>query len=227
MKPLATSLTLGSGNSGGVFAPALFTGAALGGSFGQLVDRFLPGLTAGPGTFATVGMAAVFAGAARAPFTAILIVFEMTDDYRLILPLMAAVIVSLIVSEHLYPESIYTVKLARRGIRLKRGRDIDVIEAVRVDEVMVKHPETIPATLPVSLLAGEFLRTGRHGFPVINSDGTLLGVVSLEDYRRATEQKKSPPEDLTVREIATQSVVTAFPDETNGSPGYFSAASRS
>lgn len=216
LKPLATSLTLGSGNSGGVFAPALFTGAALGGSFGQLVDRFLPGLTAGPGTFATVGMAAVFAGAARAPFTAILIVFEMTDDYRLILPLMAAVIVSLIVSEHLYPESIYTVKLARRGIRLKRGRDIDVIEAVRVDEVMVKHPETIPATLPVSLLAGEFLRTGRHGFPVINSDGTLLGVVSLEDYRRATEQKKSPPEDLTVREIATQSVVTAFPDETVG-----------
>ncbi|MFN2194522.1 MAG: chloride channel protein, partial [Anaerolineales bacterium] len=196
LKPLATSLTLGSGNSGGVFAPSLFTGAALGGSFGLLIDRFLPGLTAGPGAFATVGMAAVFAGAARAPFTAILIVFEMTDDYRLILPLMAAVIVSLVVAERLYPESIYTVKLARRGIRLERGRDVDVMEAVRVDEVMVTHPETVPASLPVSLLAGEFLRTGRHGFPVTNPDGTLFGVVSLEDYRRATGRGQSPREDL-------------------------------
>jgi CIC family chloride channel protein len=216
LKPLATSLTLGSGNSGGVFAPALFTGAALGGSFGQLVEKILPGLTAGPGAFATVGMAAVFAGAARAPFTAILIVFEMTDDYRLILPLMAAVIVSLIVAERLYPESIYTVKLARRGIRLKSGRDVDVMEAVRVEEVMVSHPETVPASLPVSLLAGEFLRTGRHGFPVLAPDGTLFGVVSLEDYRRATEPGKSPPQDLTVRNIATRSVITAYPDETVG-----------
>ena len=89
LKPLATSFTLGSGNSGGVFAPSLFAGAALGGAFGLLVERIFPGATAGPGAFATVGMAAVFAGAARAPFTAILIVFEMTNDYRLMVPLMA------------------------------------------------------------------------------------------------------------------------------------------
>ena len=114
LKPLATSFTLGSGNSGGVFAPALFTGAALGGAFGWIVEYFLPGATAGPGAFAIVGMAAVFAGAAHAPFTAILIVFEMTNDYHLILPLMAAVIISLIVSEKLHPDSIYTLKLTRR-----------------------------------------------------------------------------------------------------------------
>jgi CIC family chloride channel protein len=164
LKPLATSLTLGSGNSGGVFAPALFTGAALGGAFGRAVDYFTPGTTAGPGAFAIVGMAAVFAGAARAPFTAILIVFEMTDDYRLILPLMAGVIVSLIVAERLHPESIYTLKLTRRGIHLRRGRDVDVMETVRVEEVMVRQPVTVPTDLPVALLAGEFLRTGRHGF---------------------------------------------------------------
>jgi CIC family chloride channel protein len=216
LKPLATSLTLGSGNSGGVFAPALFTGAALGGAFGRFVERMAPGATAGPGAFATVGMAAVFAGAARAPFTAILIVFEMTDDYQLILPLMAGVIVSMIVADRLHHDSIYTLKLTRRGINLHRGRDVDVMESVRVDEVMVRQPQTIPVDLPVQLLAGEFLRTGRHGFPVLNPDRSLFGVVSLEDYRRATARGNEASEKLTVRDIATSAIVSVFPDETVG-----------
>jgi CIC family chloride channel protein len=215
LKPLATSLTLGSGNSGGVFAPALFTGAALGGAFGRMVEYFAPGATAGVGAFATVGMAAVFAGAARAPFTAILIVFEMTDDYRLIIPLMAGVIVSQIVAERLHKDSIYTLKLTRRGIHLKRGQDVDVMEAVQVSEVM-QPPASIPASLPAALLANEFLRTGRHGFPVMNEDGSLLGVVSLEDYRRATTRHKDDLDNLTVGEITTRHVVTAYPDETVG-----------
>ncbi len=216
LKLLATSLTLGSGNSGGVFAPALFIGAALGGAFGQAINYWAPGATAGPGMFAAVGMAAVFAGAARAPFTAILIVFEMTDDYWLIVPLMAAVSVSIIVAERLQAESIYTLKLARRGIRLRRGRDVDVMEAVHVEEIMVRQPVTVPANLPVALLAGEFIRTGRHGFPVLSSSGSLLGIVSLEDYRRATIGEKIPPEQLAVRDIATRDMVTVFPDETVG-----------
>jgi chloride channel protein, CIC family len=216
LKPLATSLTLGSGNSGGIFAPSLFTGAALGGAFGLAVEHFAPGATAGPGAFAIVGMAAVFAGAARAPFTAILIVFEMTDDYRLIIPLMAGVIVSLIVAERLHRDSIYTLKLTRRGINLRRGRDVDVMESVRADEVMVRQPVTVPVDLPMTLLASEFLRTGRHGFPVLNEDGSLYGVVSLEDYRRITAAEPDSLDDLTVRDIATQDVVTVFPDESVG-----------
>jgi chloride channel protein, CIC family len=216
LKPLATSLTLGSGNSGGVFAPSLFTGAALGGAFGLAVDYFAPGTTAGPGAFAIVGMAAVFAGAARAPFTAILIVFEMTDDYRMIVPLMAGVIVSLLVAERLHRESIYTLKLTRRGIHLRRGRDVDVMESVRVEEVMMREPVTIPVDMPVSLLAGEFLRTGRHGFAVINEDGSLFGMISLEDLRQITEKDPGSSDQLTVREIATRIIVTVFPDETVG-----------
>lgn len=214
LKPLATSLTLGSGNSGGVFAPSLFTGAALGGAFGIAVDYLAPGSTAGPGAFAIVGMAAVFAGAARAPITAILIVFEMTDDLRLIVPLMAGVIVSLLVAERLHRESIYTLKLTRRGIHLRSGRDVDVMESVKVEEVMVSQPITVPVDLPVNLLAGEFLRTGRHGFPVLNSDESLYGVVSLEDYRRVASRTPAP--ELTVRDIATRDVVSVFPDETVG-----------
>ena len=216
LKPLATSLTLGSGNSGGVFAPSLFTGAALGGAFGLVVEMLAPGATAGPGAFAIVGMAALFAGAARAPFTAILIVFEMTDDYRLILPLMITVIVSLLVAERLHRDSIYTLKLTRRGIHLRHGRDVDVMESVGVNEVMVRQPVTVPLDLPVSSLADEFLRTGRHGFPVINRDGSLFGVVSLEDYRRIIMDKSAATDQLVVGDIATRNMVTVYPDESVG-----------
>jgi chloride channel protein, CIC family len=194
----------------------LFIGAVLGGAFGHLMDMIAPGATAGPGAFAVVGMAAVFAGAARAPFTAILIVFEMTNDYRMILPLMAGVIASLLVAERLHRESIYTLKLVRRGIHLRRGRDVDVMETVRVDEVMVRQPVTVPVHLPVNQLANEFIRTGRHGFPVLNEDGSLFGVVSLEDYRRALEQPTENASQLTVRDIASQDVISVFPDETVG-----------
>ena len=216
LKPLATSLTLGSGNSGGVFAPSLFTGAVLGGAFGLVVDRLAPGMTAGAGAFAVVGMAAVFAGSARAPFTAIVIVFEMTNDYRMIVPLMAGVIISLIVAERMHPESIYTLKLARRGIHLRRGKDVDVMEAVRVEEVMLRDPITVPIAMPVSRLAGEFIRTGRHGFPVVDPDGMLFGVVSLEDYRNLIERSPDGAESTTAGEIASTDLVTISPDDSVG-----------
>jgi CIC family chloride channel protein len=216
LKPLATSLTLGSGNSGGVFAPSLFTGVALGGAFGAVVERLFPGMTAGPGAFAAVGMAAVFAGAARAPITAVLIVFEMTNDYRLIVPLMAGVVFSLVVAERLHPESIYTLKLVRRGIRLHAGRDVDVMESVKVEEVMVRQPVVVREDLPVTRLAGEFIRTGRHGFPVVDEDGSLVGVVSLEDYRRASSEREGGADELRVGEIATRDMVIVHPDDTVG-----------
>ncbi|MGC8878403.1 MAG: chloride channel protein, partial [Anaerolineae bacterium] len=214
LKPLATSLTLGSGNSGGVFAPSLFLGAALGGAFGHAVGQLTPGGTAGVGAFAAVGMAAVFAAAARAPLTAILIVFEMTDDYYLIVPLMAGVIVSYILAEHLHPESIYTLKLTRRGIRLRRGRDVDVLSTVRVEEVMVREPITVPLDMPVLQLVEEFLRTGRHGFPVLDAQGRLYGMVSLEDYRRVAQDSQIDSlNHTTVKDIATRDVISVFPDD--------------
>ncbi|MGW8249354.1 MAG: chloride channel protein [Anaerolineales bacterium] len=216
LKPLATSFTLGSGNSGGVFAPSLFTGAALGGAFGRLMEYLAPGATAGPGAFASVGMAAVFAGAARAPFTAILIVFEMTDDYRLIIPLMTGVIVSLLVAEKLHKESIYTLKLARRGIKLQSGVDVDVMESVKVEEVMVADPLALSGSLPISVLESEFIRTGRHGFPVLNEEGSLYGIVSLEDYRRVLTDDDVDVNQLPIKDISTRKLITVYPDESVG-----------
>lgn len=113
---LANTATLGSGGSGGVFAPGLYMGAMLGGAFGTGVHALYPGWTSGSGAYAMVGMAAFFAAAAQAPTTAILILFEMTNDYRIMLPLMAATVGSVSVSHRLLPHSIYTLKLHRRGI---------------------------------------------------------------------------------------------------------------
>lgn len=211
LKPLATSLTLGSGNSGGVFAPALFTGAALGGAFGQIIERFAPGLTAGSGAFAVVGMAAVFAGAARAPITAILIVFEMTDDYRLIVPLMAGVIVSTLVAERLHRESIYTLKLARRGIRLQRGRDVEVLETIRVEEVMKPPPVTLNERENLANAAELFLQTRHHGVPVLNDRGELTGVVTVQDLDQAEQADWSK---VKVGDVCTRHLLVAYPDET-------------
>ena len=217
LKPLATSLTLGSGNSGGVFAPGLFTGAVLGGALGKLLEIILPGASINSGAFAIAGMAAVFAGAARAPFTAILIVFEMTDDYRMIVPLMATVVTSLVVAERLMKDSIYTLKLSRRGIRIQRGRDVDVMESVHVHEVMVKEPVIVSTDLPITVLAEKFIETGRHGFPVLDKQGQLFGVVSLEDYRNAVSDGQEGTGSLTVGEIATRDIISVYPDETVGS----------
>ena len=108
--------TLGSGGSGGVFAPSLYMGAMLGGAFGTAVHALFPTMTAGSGAYAMVGMAAFFAAAAKAPTTSILILFEMTNDYRIILPLMTATVASVTLSNRLLPQSIYTLKLHNRGI---------------------------------------------------------------------------------------------------------------
>ena len=114
---LANCATLGSGGSGGVFSPSLYMGAMLGGAFGSFVHGYLPDSTAGSGAYAMVGMAAFFAATAKAPTTSILIVFEMTNDYRIMLPLMAATVGSVYISHRMSAYSVYTLKLHRRGIQ--------------------------------------------------------------------------------------------------------------
>ena len=120
---VANCATLGSGGSGGVFAPSLYMGAMLGGAFGSVVNGIFPDWTAGSGAYAMVGMAAFFAANAKAPTTSILILFEMTNDYRIMLPLMAAVVGSVYVSHRMSPFSIYTLKLQRRGIDFPGGQE--------------------------------------------------------------------------------------------------------
>jgi CIC family chloride channel protein len=212
-KILATSLTLGSGNSGGIFAPALFMGAMLGGSFGLVVHNLFPAITSAGGAYALVGMAAVFAGAARAPITAVLIVFEMSNDYRIILPLMLCTVVSTMLAEQLSRESIYTLKLVRRGIRLALGRDIDVMQGVFVSEAtrQLSDADVVYSTMSVDELARKFDRTRHHGFAVLDENGQLYGVVTLRDLEEAMHG--GDVGSMTVRDIATVSPATVYPDD--------------
>ncbi|RUA15493.1 MAG: chloride channel protein [Clostridia bacterium] len=215
LKLLATALTLGSGNSGGVFAPALFMGAMLGGLFGLAVDMTFPALGINPATYALAGMAAVFVGAARAPLTAILIAFEMSNDYKVILPLMAATIVALVIAHRMHPESIYTLKLARRGLRLRLGRDVDVLDGVLVSEVMTQNPPAMNESNTMEELETYLLNTRHHGVVVTNDEDELVGVVTLQDLDRCLHNRKDC-RSLKIRDAMSKTLLTAYPDESIG-----------
>jgi len=216
-KLLATSLTLGSGGSGGVFAPSLFMGAMLGSSFALVVEHLAPGLVSSPGAYALVGMAAVFAAAAHAPITAFLIVFELTADYGLILPLMLTVIIATLLGQRLLgSESIYTLKLTRRGVRLRAGRDRDVLDGVTVEESMATDFVTVAADMSLSELSQTIARHRRLGFPVLDEQGKLWGIVTVQDLDRA--RQANVPNSTAVREIGTTRprLQVAYPDEAVG-----------
>ncbi len=211
-KLFATDFTLGSGNSGGVFAPSLFMGAMLGGVFGTAVHMFLPAITASPGAYALVGMAAVFAAATHAPMTGIIIVFEMSNDYRLILPLMLATVISTLVSMAMRKETIYTLKLVRRGIQLRSGRDVDIMQGITVSEAMRPEAYTIPHSLDLTDTTAVLNKYHRRGLPVVDENDDLYGIVTIFDIERATE--RGVPNKTLVKEIASKNVLVAFPDET-------------
>ena len=139
----------------------------------------------------------------------------MTDDYRMIIPLMLGVIVSLLVAEKLERESIYTLKLAHRGIRLQHGKDVDVMESVRVSDVMLQTLVTLHTDTTIDVLAEKFLETGRHGFAVLDDNDELFGIVSLQDYRTAI-LANTDHEKITVGEIASRAITSVYPDETVG-----------
>jgi len=183
LKMIATSLTLGSGNSGGIFAPALFMGAVGGGAFGFLVNYLFPEVTASPGAYALVGMAGMVAATTHAPITALLIIFEMTSDYRIILPLMVTVVFSALVAGKLFEHSIYTLKLSKRGIDIRGGKDINILRAAKVSEVMDRDFTSIVASTPLA----EILRMIEHSresyFIVVDKQEQLRGVLSFQDIR--------------------------------------------
>ncbi|MFN2128321.1 MAG: chloride channel protein, partial [Anaerolineales bacterium] len=217
LKIIATSLTLGSGGSGGVFAPSLFMGAMLGTAFELIVRIIFPGIIAPPGAYALVGMAAVFAASAHAPITAIIILFELTGDYRIILPLMLTVVVSTLLSQKfLKGESIYTLKLSRRGIHLKTGYDTDVMRGIEVKEAMTRSVDSVSENMTLAELSSFFSQTRHHGLPVLDENGKLWGIVTVSDIDRAVETNK--PAEVKVRDIATkrEKMLVAYPDESMG-----------
>ncbi|MGD8278271.1 MAG: chloride channel protein, partial [Gemmatimonadota bacterium] len=200
LKIAAVGITIGSGGSGGIFAPSLFIGAMLGGAVGTVVDHVWPAATGGTGAYALVGMGAVVAAATHAPITAILIIFELTGDYAIILPLMISCIIATLLAVRMERGSIYTLKLLRRGLDVHRGKAVNVLQHVSVRELMrtdmvtvspdagmvellstfIEHPgDTLFVTDPDHRLRG--LVTAAQIRPVMSDPNTLEGLVIAED----------------------------------------------
>ena len=203
LKLVATTLTLGSGGSGGIFAPSLFMGAMLGASFGQIAHTIFPEIVAPSGAYALVGMAAFFGGAAHAPITAILILFEMTGDYQIILPLMLSTVLSTIVSRNLSPDSIYTLKLKRRGVELSQDTQaIDLMQGVTAEIAMNRETD-----MSFIELMSTFSSTHYHALPVVQNETELVGLITINELdhvrSKGTLESKTIADILTINNPAT------------------------
>ncbi len=200
-KVLATSLTLSIGGSGGVFAPSLFMGAMLGSAFGLTAHDLLPGIAGPAGAYGLIGMGAVFAAAARAPMTAILIIFELTGDYRIILPLMLAVVIATGLAGRFSPDSVYTLKLARRGIDLLRRQPASPMEAITVGEAMRPTPKPIRADAPLSEVIERLSTDHEPALPVVDLEGRFVGVLPEDELEQAIGEGLEPDAASLVRQL--------------------------
>ncbi|MFQ5747068.1 MAG: chloride channel protein [Gemmatimonadota bacterium] len=185
LKILTSGITMGGGGAGGVFTPSLFIGAAFGSFFGLTVQRLFPGLTITPEAYALVGMASLLAGATFAPLTAIMMVFELTDDYELILPLMLACVISYLLARRVNRESIYTETLARAGEHIRHGADRSILETVRVADCYDRDPHVVAEDAPLGAILNRLRGSRQTDFPVVSPELELVGMLSYRDLSHA------------------------------------------
>jgi CIC family chloride channel protein len=208
-KILATSITLNCGGSGGVFTPALFVGAATGGAFGVVMKELFPALQLSPEAFALVGMGALVAAATDAPITGILIVFEMTNDYAIMPALMLVVAICTVIARKIEPESLYSGWLHRRGQYIKHGTDRELMASLRVSDAF----EPVSSVRDTAQLAEILEHLGRGSYtdlPVIRSDGTFAGMITLADLTRLAKEQDNL-EALIIAADVVVSTETAAP----------------
>lgn len=213
IKIFSTSITIASGGSGGIFAPSLFIGATMGGAMGYLFNFLMPELTAPIGAYAMVGMGAVVAGTTHGPLTAILIIFEMTHDYKIILPLMIACIISTAVARAIQEDSIYTLKLVRRGINISQGREQNVLKSLYVREVMGSDFSSILEDTPFTELVDLLSESSHFYFPVMNSSGEMIGIFSLNDIRKFIKEDDYLKHLIIAKDITVGDVIITYPNE--------------
>ncbi len=211
----ATALTLGSGGSGGVFAPGLFMGATFGAGFGMILNAM--GLIpegASPAAYALVGMAAFIAGAMHGPLTAILMLFELTRDYTVLLPIMIAAVVATLTAQLIDRDSIYTAKLRRQGLRVGGARDYTILRRIPVSSVHLTRltGEPVYPSDPLSKLIT--LHASKHvpEFVVVDEAGAYVGMITGHDMRMALIDREAIPL-LLVAELLRTDVPTISPLE--------------
>jgi CIC family chloride channel protein len=212
LKPIAAGFTLGSGGSGGVFAPALKAGAAFGGFVGFILHALLPDYTASSGAYALVGMGALVAGTMHAPLTAMVVIFEISNTYQVILPIMFAAVSSSVVARLLMKQSVYTMPLEREGIEIGYGLNLSLVHQITVAEVMSKKFVRLERRTPIRDVVRYVESTTQTVFPVV-ADGTLLGVVRFQDLRQVVAQPELP-EYLMADDVMIASVPVLYNADT-------------
>lgn len=210
IKILATSITLGSGGSGGVFGPALFIGTIVGAAFGGVLNWLMPQLATHPGSYALVGMGALLAASTHAPLTAIFLLFEMSGSYQIVLPIIFTSIIGLIVSRKVVVESIDTMELARRDVHLQDGREATIMDSLRVADVMRREIETVRENMPLKQFLAKLTTSEKDYFPVTNADGELVGIIGAQDVRSILFEEQIR-DIIVVHDIAAEKVITVTP----------------
>ena len=183
VKIVAVSLTIGSGGSGGIFAPSLFIGAMAGGAVGKVSHSLWPQITGSPGAYALVGMGAVVAAGTHAPITAIVMIFELTGDYKIILPLMISCIIATLLATRLQEASIYTLKLLRRGVDIRGGLSTNVLGHLRARDAMRKEFAEVGRGEELMPVISRFVEQPGDTVMVTGDDDRLYGVITVDDIR--------------------------------------------
>ncbi|MBN4068489.1 chloride channel protein, partial [Desulfotalea psychrophila] len=214
LKILATAITLGSGGAGGVFAPALFIGAMIGGCFGHIANLVLPNYTADPGAYATVGIGAFLAASTHAPMTAIFLLFEMTGNYRIIVPIMLTSIIGTMVASKFSKDSIDTVDFSREGIDIHEGREVAIMKSIRVGKAITEDVDFISERANINHLL-EIFRMAKDSFyfPVVDDSGRMTGIISLQDVKSILHRAEEERVCYLVGGICSRDVITLTPDD--------------
>lgn len=188
-KILTTSLTLGSGGSGGIFAPSLFLGAMTGNFVGTIFHNAFPTSMSSPGAFSLVGMGAVVAAATHAPLTAIIIIFELTNDYKIILPLMLTCIIASFLTIGVHKESIYTMKLSRRGLRFREGREVNILKSLHVKDFISQDFQVFHNTERAGNIINQAIGGKHHSYQIIDFENNYIGCFSLNQLKNLVQEK--------------------------------------
>jgi CIC family chloride channel protein len=184
IKILATSISLGSGGSGGIFAPSLFIGAMLGAFYGNVAHQIFPDWTAEAGAYALVAMGGVVGAATHGPIAAILIIFEMTNDYKIILPLMVTTIIATMLASRMQKESIYTLKLVRRGINIFGGKEINVLKSIKVATVKKRRIDPLPETASFHKVLEKMMSSNHNCVYVKDQNEKICGFICMQELRQ-------------------------------------------
>ncbi len=191
IKIIASSLTFGAGGAGGLFTPSLMVGALLGGTFGYGVHWLFPHVTAGSGAYALVGMGGVLAGTTHAPLTAIMMIFEQTNNYQIVLPLMFVCIVSNFTTRLFKARSIDEESLRRRGIVMPTGPEASIMQSVRVEDILHEDTHAISQTTPFRTIVEQFFKESYNNIYVVDSAGKFQGAIRLHSVKDMLHQSES------------------------------------